>query len=104
MFRALGDRTRRALLRKLADGDASIGELAEPFDMSLVAVSKHIKVLEHAGLIERCVEGRVHRCVLAPGALREASEWVEYYRAFWDDTLESLAHYVEQRESGEEDR
>lgn len=95
VFHALGDRTRRALLAQVAKGPAMITALAEPHAMSLAAVSKHIRVLEQAGLILRSVEGRVHRCSLAPGALRAADSWLSFYRAFWADSLESLARYVE---------
>lgn len=70
-------------------------ELAAPFQMSLPAVSKHIKVLEAAGLVRRRVDGRVHRCALDAGPLRSAQEFVETYRVFWDDTLDALARYVE---------
>lgn len=98
VFRALGDRTRRAMLAHLASGSASVTELAAPFDMSLPAASKHVRVLESAGLVERRVEGRVHRCALDPAPLRDASEWVEVYRRFWDDTLEALARHVEREQ------
>jgi DNA-binding transcriptional ArsR family regulator len=95
VFRALSDRTRRAMLSRLARGSASVTQLAEPFEMSLPAVSKHLKVLEEAGLVGRSIEGRVHHCALEPEALRDANQWLEAYRQFWDETLESLAHYVE---------
>lgn len=96
VFRALGDRTRRALLARLARGSASVTELATPFTMSLPAVSKHLRVLERAGLVARTVEGRVHRCALGPTPLRDASEWLSAYRQFWDDSLASLAAYLEE--------
>jgi DNA-binding transcriptional ArsR family regulator len=95
VFRALADRTRRAMLARLAEGSAKVTELAEPFEMSLPAVSKHLKVLEEAGLVSRNIEGRVHHCTIEPEPLRDASEWIDTYRQFWDETLESLAHYVE---------
>jgi DNA-binding transcriptional ArsR family regulator len=101
VFHALADRTRRALLTRLVDGSASVTELAEPFAISLPAVSKHLKVLEQAGLIARTVEGRVHRCSLDPRGLREAGEWVDHYRQFWDDTLAALADYVEAAQPGD---
>jgi DNA-binding transcriptional ArsR family regulator len=103
IFRALADQTRRAMLARLAEGGASVTQLAEPFEMSLPAVSKHLKVLEEAGLVGRSIEGRVHHCTLEPEALREASEWIDTYRQFWDETLESLARYVEgTRDEGQE--
>jgi DNA-binding transcriptional ArsR family regulator len=95
VFRALGDQTRRALLAKLTRGPAMVTELAEPFQMSLPAVSRHIRVLEQAHLVEREVDGRVHRCSLRAGALRDAQQWLNHYRCFWEGTLESLAGYVE---------
>src|SRR5262245_23378051 len=98
LFGALSDRTRRRLVARLARAPASIGELAEPFDMSLVAVSKHVRVLERAGLVRRTVDGRVHTCSLDARRLRDATAWLDRYRAFWDESLASLAAYVEERE------
>jgi DNA-binding transcriptional ArsR family regulator len=95
LFGALADRTRRRLLARLARAPASIGELAEPFAMSLPAVSKHIRVLERAGLVVRTVEGRVHTCALDAVKLRDAAAWLDHYRGFWDDTLAALAEFVE---------
>lgn len=95
VFHALADRTRRALLARLAHGPAMVTELAAPFAISLPAVSRHLRVLEHAQLIERTVEGRVHRCALRAGALRDAEGWLAFYRPFWEGTLESLARYAE---------
>src|SRR5258708_7804203 len=95
IFHALSDRTRRAILARLASGPAIIRELAEPFDMSIPAVSKHLRVLEEAKLVARTVEGRVHRCQLHAGPLRDAEAWVAHYRPFWEGTLESLARYAE---------
>ncbi|MBM3517092.1 MAG: helix-turn-helix transcriptional regulator [Alphaproteobacteria bacterium] len=95
IFHALADRTRRALLRRLSGGPARVSDLAAPFAMSLNAVSKHIKVLEQAGLVARDVEGRVHTCTLAADRLRHIEHWLDYYRRFWGDTLEALADYVE---------
>ena len=95
MFRALGDRTRRSILRRLASGPARITELAEPFDMSLPAVSKHVRVLERAGLVARSIDGRVHECSFSAEPLRDVAAWVATYRAFWEDTLGSLASFVE---------
>lgn len=100
VFRALADRTRRALLARLERSPASITELAEPFAMSLPAVSKHVRVLESAGLVTREVDGRVHRCSFDPAPLREADAWLAHYRGFWGETLDALADFVEAREPG----
>jgi DNA-binding transcriptional ArsR family regulator len=96
IFRALGDRTRRALLASLARRPAMITELAAPFRMSLPAVSRHIRVLERACLVKRTVDGRVHRCALRAVPLREAEQWLLHYRRFWTGTLDALARYVEE--------
>ena len=93
VFHALGDATRRRMLRDLSDGQRSVGELAAPFDMSLAAASKHIKALEKAGLVRREVRGRTHVCRLEPRALEDAHEWIAFYERFWTsrlDVLESL--------------
>jgi DNA-binding transcriptional ArsR family regulator len=95
LFRALGDRTRRALLARLAEKPAMVTELAEPFAMSLPAVSRHIRVLERARLVVRKVDGRVHRCALDPAPLRTAEAWLGHYRQFWEGQLAALARYVE---------
>lgn len=97
-FGALADDTRRAILARLARGDTTVGELAEPFRMSRPAISKHLRVLERAGLVRRTREGRVNRCRLDAGAMREAAEWVERYREFWTGQLDALANYLERRE------
>ncbi len=94
VFSALADRTRRQLLGQLASAPASITELAAPHDMSLPGVSKHVRVLEHAGLIKRTVDGRIHRCTLDAAAMRAADEWLAHYRAFWDHTLDALTDYI----------
>ncbi len=93
VFRALGDRTRRALLDRLARGPATVGELARPFEMSWPAVGKHLRVLERAGLLTRDIEGRCHRCSLKASPLREAEEWLDRYQRFWDETLDSLVQH-----------
>ena len=98
VFRALGDRTRRSMLGALATGSASVTELSAPFSMSLPAASKHIRVLEAAGLVERTVEGRVHRCSLEPRGLDDARAWLETKRQFWEGTLDSLSEYVDETE------
>src|SRR3954469_8001919 len=87
VFSALGDRTRRRLIARLARDPATITELAAPFEMSLPAVSKHVRVLERAGLVRRAIDGRIHRCSLDARRLRDATAWLDEYRAFWDDTL-----------------
>ena len=87
IFHALSDETRRRMLRDLADGERTVSALAEPFAMSLAAASKHIKVLEGAGLIRREVHGRVHICRLDPGPLAGAHEWLNFYERFWTDRL-----------------
>ncbi|WP_137753929.1 metalloregulator ArsR/SmtB family transcription factor [Sphingopyxis sp. L1A2A] len=90
IFHALGDATRRAMLGDLAVGDRTVGELAEPFAMSLAAASKHIKVLEAAGLIRRDVRGRTHVCSLEPMPLMSADQWLGVYRRFWTNRLDTL--------------
>ena len=92
---ALADSTRRAILRQLARGEATVGELAEPFHMSRPAISKHLRVLERAGLVQRERDGRVSRCALDGSSLRDAAAWLNAYRAFWTRRLDALARYVE---------
>ncbi|HMJ42658.1 MAG TPA: metalloregulator ArsR/SmtB family transcription factor [Pseudolabrys sp.] len=91
---ALADPTRRGLLARLANGDATVSELAEPYDMSLAAVSKHLKVLEGAGLISRGRAAQWRPCHLEAAPLRNISDWLEDYRRFWDRSLDSLADYL----------
>src|SRR5262245_9833869 len=100
VFGALADPTRRRILARLASGPASVTELAEPFEMSLPAVSKHLRVLENAGLLQRKVDGRVHSCSLDASPLEAADEWIERTRGFWVDTLEELARFVEAPAAG----
>ena len=90
VFHALGDPTRRRMLGELARGECTVGELAKPFAMSLAAASKHIRVLEHAGLIRREVRGRTHLCRLDPGPLASAHEWLSFYERFWSNRLDEL--------------
>jgi DNA-binding transcriptional ArsR family regulator len=97
VFGALADRTRRAILGRLSEGSATVTELAAPFAMSLPAASRHLKVLEQAGLIQRDVQGRLHHCHLAPDPLRGADAWLETYRAFWDGRLAALERHVAPR-------
>lgn len=95
VFSALGDPTRRAILARLAAGEASVGDLAAPCEMSLQAVSKHLGVLEGAGLIRRRKAGRVVRCRLEPAPLADAAEWIAATRAFWERRLDALADFLE---------
>jgi DNA-binding transcriptional ArsR family regulator len=95
VFGALADSTRRAILARLAEGPTKVGDLAMPFAISLPAVSRHLKVLERAGLLARDREGRVHRCRLEAGAMAGAADWIAATRAFWEDRLERLAEYLE---------
>jgi DNA-binding transcriptional ArsR family regulator len=94
-FAALADPTRRAILARLASGEASVTELAEPFDMSLPAVSKHLKVLERAGLIARSREAQWRPCQLDAGPLKGVAKWVEHYRRFWAESFDRLDDYLE---------
>jgi len=91
---ALADPTRRGILARLATGDATVTELAKPYDMSLAAVSKHLKVLETAGLISRGREAQWRPCHLEVAPLRDVSNWLENYRRFWDASLDNLADYL----------
>lgn len=91
---ALADPTRRAILARLSRGETSVTELAEPFAMSLPAISKHLKVLERAGLITRGREAQWRPCRLDPGPLREVADWLEHYRSFWDQSLNRLEDYL----------
>jgi DNA-binding transcriptional ArsR family regulator len=100
VFMALADPTRRAIVTRLSHGETSVSQLAEPFDVSLPAVTKHLRVLERAGLLEHHKVGRVRWCRLVPSAMREADEWIADYRVFWERRLDSLAAHVE----GEEQR
>ncbi|KAA0699542.1 ArsR family transcriptional regulator [Neorhizobium sp. P12A] len=102
IFHALSDATRREMLHELADGERTVGQLAEPFAISLAAASKHIKVLEGAGLIRREIRGRTHLCRLEPGPLASAHQWLSFYERFWSgrlDVLERLLREEDARES-----
>jgi len=90
IFRALADPTRREMLRRLADEERTVGELAEPFAMSLAAASKHVKVLERVGLVRRTVHGRTHRCSLDAHGLAEAQAWLAFYERFWAERFDAL--------------
>src|SRR5947199_190883 len=98
VFHALGDATRRRMLRELAAGERTVGQLAEPFAISLAAASKHIKALENAGLIRREVRGRTHLCRLDPGPLAGADEWLSFYRRFWTDRLDVLERLLREED------
>ncbi len=100
-FGALADPTRRAILARLASGEASVKELAEPFDMTLPAVTKHLKVLERAGLITRGRQAQWRPCRLAAKPLREVAEWVEHYRRFWDESFDRLDEYLKELQERE---
>jgi DNA-binding transcriptional ArsR family regulator len=93
-FGALSDPTRRAIVERLTGGEASVGELAEPFDMSLPAISKHLTVLEDAGLLTRTKQGRTRRCRLIETPMREAFEWIASYGSFWEGQLDSLERFL----------
>jgi DNA-binding transcriptional ArsR family regulator len=93
-FGALSDPTRRAILERLAQAEATVTELAEPFKISLPAISKHLRVLEEAGLLKREKDGRVHRIKLNVGPLKDAVKWLERYRQFWEIRLDSLAQHL----------
>ena len=93
-FAALADPTRRAIVGRLAHGPASAGELAGPFDVSLPAISRHLRVLERAGLLVREREGRLHRCRLGPAPLDEAAKWIGRYRRFWEQQLDALETHL----------
>ena len=95
VFHALADTTRRRMIDRLARGALPVTELAEPFPMSLAAISKHLDVLEHAGIVRRERDGRFQRCHLAPNALDGANGFIEHYRSFWRSTLDQLAEYLE---------
>ncbi len=94
VFRALGDPTRRAMLGRLSRQEHTVGELAEPFDISLAAASKHIKTLEQAGLVKRTVRGRTHYCRLNPKPLADADEWLRSYERLWTKRLAALQAFL----------
>jgi DNA-binding transcriptional ArsR family regulator len=100
-FAALADPTRRAILARLAAGDCSVTELAEPFDMSMPAVSKHLRVLERAGLVARTREAQWRPCRLEPAPLKDVAAWVERYRAIWEGRLDRLDSYLKQVQAKE---
>ncbi len=95
-FAALADPTRRAMLTRLCEGEATVNEIAAPFDLSLPAISKHLKVLEGAGLISRGRSAQFRPCRLEPGPLKDVADWVERYRRFWDESLDRLDNYLKE--------
>src|SRR5688500_14370312 len=100
---ALADPTRRGILARLSQGEATVGELAKPYDMSLAAVSKHLKVLEGAGLISRSKEAQWRHCKLEAAPMREVSEFIDFYRRFWDESLDRLEDYLAELQKGDPD-
>jgi DNA-binding transcriptional ArsR family regulator len=102
-FSALADPTRRAILARLALGETSVNEIAKPFDMSLPAVSKHLKVLEGAGLISRGRDAQWRPCKLEAAPLQDAANWIEYYRKFWEASFDRLDAYLQRLQAGGDD-
>jgi DNA-binding transcriptional ArsR family regulator len=103
-FAALADPTRRAILARLISGEASVTEIAEPFEMSMPAVSKHLKVLERAGLIARGREAQWRPCRLEAGPLKDVADWVDHYRRFWTESFDRLDEYLHALQAKEKKR
>ena len=103
-FAALANATRRAILARLAEGEANVNELAEPFDMSLPAISKHIKVLESAGLVVRGKRAQYRPCALDAGPLHDVSSWAEQYRPIWEDRFDRMGDYLETLQATDQSR
>ena len=101
-FGALADATRRGILERLADGDSSVTKLAQPFSISLPAISKHLRVLERAGLLSQEKDGRVRRCRLDAGPMKDASDWISRYQRYWEQQLDSLASYLDQLQNDQQ--
>ncbi|MFI6052324.1 ArsR/SmtB family transcription factor [Streptomyces violascens] len=101
VFAALADPTRRAILARLAEGEATVGELAEPFEMSLPAVSRHLKVLEKAGLITRGRSAQWRPCRIEAAPLADATDWLERYRRFWEGSFDALAEHLRELQRGD---
>ena len=99
VFFALADPTRRAIVGRLTQGPATVGALAEPFDISAPAISKHMKILDRAGLIDRSVVGREHHCRLHPQALKDAEDWLNFHREFWETRLDELDALLKQEQT-----
>ncbi len=100
-FSALSDPTRRAILRRLANGERTVTELARPFDVSLPAISRHLRVLEEAGLLAQEKDGRIRRCQLAAKPLQDAARWIERYRRFWEESFDRLDEYLSELQKKE---
>jgi DNA-binding transcriptional ArsR family regulator len=100
LFHALAHDVRRDMLGRLAAGALTVGELAEPLEMSLAAASKHVQVLERAGLVRRTIDGRRHICALEPRPLASAAEWLRFYEPFWDERLDALENVLRKRGKG----
>jgi len=101
VFSALADPTRRKMLARLAQEEMSVAELSKPFKVTKSAITKHVKVLESAGLLHRTVEGRVHRCRLDPKSLAAVSDWVKFYEKFWNKKLDALETYLSESDGNE---
>ncbi len=101
-FLALADPTRRAIILRLTQGECTVSQLAEPFEISLPAVSKHLKILENAGLLSRRKEGRTLHCRLEAAPMKEAADWLSHYRAFWEERFDSLENFLNESEQKEE--
>lgn len=101
-FAALADPTRRAILARLAQGEATVSDLAQPFDLSLPAISKHLKVLQHAGLVTQGRRAQWRPCRIEPAPLKEVAAWVEGYRQFWDENWDRLDAYLQELQAKEE--
>jgi DNA-binding transcriptional ArsR family regulator len=99
VFFALSDATRRAILEKLAGGSATVGELAQPFEISAPAISRHMRILESAGLVVRQKHGREHHCQLSTNTLRTAEDWINFHRHFWESRLDALEQYLDQNKT-----
>jgi len=99
VFFALSDSTRRGILARLSEGGATIGELAAPFKISKPAVTKHMKILERAGLIDRRIEGRKHKCSLSTSGLKTAEDWINFHRRFWESRFDALENLLTEQES-----
>jgi DNA-binding transcriptional ArsR family regulator len=101
VFHALAHSARRDMLRRLSDGDLTVGELSEPLTMSLAAASKHVKILERAGLVRRTIAGRRHVCRLDPTPLTGAGEWIRFYEQHWNDRLDALTQLMQSEQEGQ---
>lgn len=104
VFHALADPTRRAMLRNLSGGRRKIGDLAQPFAMTFAAASKHVRVLEAAGLVRRSIEGRAHICEIRPEPLKAADEWLRFYESFWAGRLDALAEALSRPRTQKEEQ